>query len=64
MSEVIVCTPAEMHPYNCGGPGGLCVHCLHRRTKEHDPEFCVLCHFDDKEWLERYERLMAKGSCR
>jgi hypothetical protein len=37
-----VCTPTDMHPYNCDGPG-LCVHCDHTRTAKHNPDRCVLC---------------------
>src|SRR4051812_41312214 len=36
------CTPSDMHPYNCDGPGH-CIHCDRGRTEKHNPDRCVLC---------------------
>lgn len=36
------CSPAELHPYECDGPG-RCEHCDRRATAAHDPATCALC---------------------
>jgi hypothetical protein len=39
---VWVDTSANLHPYECDGPG-KCEHCDHTKNKTHDPETCALC---------------------
>lgn len=37
-----ICSPDDMHPYNCLGKG-RCIHCDRRRFKGHVPSRCALC---------------------
>jgi hypothetical protein len=37
-----VCTPSDLHPYECDGPG-KCEHCDQKITTAHDPDRCALC---------------------
>jgi hypothetical protein len=46
-----VCTSADMHPYECSGPG-KCIHCDRKRTAKHHPVRCCLCH----ETLQRHPK--------
>ena len=50
----MLCTPEDMHPYCCSGPG-QCIHCDRRRRKRHDPVMCALCE-------ETRQRRPAHGS--
>lgn len=43
------CTASDMHPYNCEGRQGGCIHCLEKTTKDHDPQTCALCNWDQEE---------------
>jgi hypothetical protein len=48
MTAIFVCTPDDMHPYNCDGMfGGKCIHCEKKKQKGHDPSKCALCNFFD-----------------
>jgi hypothetical protein len=52
---LIVCTFANLHPFECGGVEENCPHCLGVVTADHDPEKCILCHWNDEEFLARVE---------
>lgn len=50
-----ICTPENMHPYECDGPGH-CRHCDRRRTTSHNPATCALC---DEPWPPEQEDATA-----